>query len=251
MHIKDFADRHLNKLCFVTGASPSLRFVDPAVLQRYVTICVNSSILKFPNCNYFVTDDQGVTSWNYWYKTVHESNCINFLFRDKLKNHVHSLSENRVVFYDHRHWIKEPKEHADIVKTLHMFKDPDVPIIGARSSIASALNIAYIMGCNPIVLLGIDGCFENNKRYYWQFDGEPRAYELHNRFSNVANRGLLYNKPVDQHCVDYDIYWRHFATANPELLNGAIINSSVNGILSIFPKVEINTVMSMYGDRYD
>ena len=248
--IADFANKHHNKLCFIAGASPSLRFVQPDFLNRFVTICVNSAILKFPQCNYFVTDDHGVCTWNYWTKTVRESSCINFLYKTKLQSYVEHLPENRVVFYEHRNWVKNASRNGHEIQNLKMHADPAMPIIGARSSLASALNIAFIMGCNPIVLLGCDGCYEQNKRYFWQFPNEPKAYELNNRVFASANSGLIDNKPVDHHCVEYDLYWQDFAYVNPDLLHGRIINASVNGIVNIFPKVELSEVLRQYGDRH-
>lgn len=237
-------------MCFIAGASPSLRFVKTDLLSNYITISVNSSLLKFPNCNYFVTDDHGVSTWNYWQKTARESKCIKFLFADKLRNYVSHIDPNTVVFFDHRYWSTriENKEvyHKE---NLIVHDDPNIPIIGARSSVASAINIAFIMGCDPIVLLGVDNCYEGIKRYYWQFDGEPKAYETNNRIFSIPNRGLIKNKPVDQHCVDYDLYWQQFAEMNPKLLDGRIINCAVNGILDVFPKVELTDVLQRYGDR--
>jgi hypothetical protein len=231
------------------AASPSLRFIDWEMIRNFVTITVNSSILKYPDCSYFVTDDHGVSSWNYWQKTARESKCIKFLYEDKLTNYVNHLDQRQIVFYKHRFWSTKINNlevyHKD---NLIMHDDPAIPIIGARSSIASAINIAYIMGCSPIILIGVDNCYENNKRYFWQFEGQPKAIEMHNRIFSCANKGVLRGKPVDHHCVDYDLYWQHFAEMNPHMLSGKIINSSVNGILNIFPKVDLKEMIKNFGD---
>ena len=53
MLMKDLQDRYSGKLGFVIGAGPSLRFIDEKQLKPYVTITVNSGIVKVPECDFF------------------------------------------------------------------------------------------------------------------------------------------------------------------------------------------------------
>jgi hypothetical protein len=96
----------------------------------------------------------------------------------------------------------------------------------------------------------MDNCFEDNKRYFWQFENENKASFLNGSINLKPNRGFLKNKQVDEHCVDYNLYWQHFKEVNEEFCHGRIINCSVNGILDVFPKVEIQNVLAKFGDRY-
>lgn len=250
MQLVDLQNIHKNKLCFIAGSSPSLRHVNYTQIKEHVLITVNSAILKYPDCNYFVTDDEDVVNWNYWYKTAVTSNCIKLLFEDKLKKHVADLQMKNLVFYKHRFY----QEHIDNEeeydqKSLRMYEDAAIPIIGARSSIASAINIAVIMGCNPICLLGVDNHYEGNRRYFWQFDGESKAYNHRNKVFSSPNKGLINNKPVDNHCTDYLVYWKRFAKVNSDFISDRIINSSTSSLLGIFPKIAIEKVLTQFGDR--
>lgn len=249
MNLANLQDKHANKLCFVAGASPSLRFVDYNVIKDYIIITVNSSILKFPNCNYFVTDDQDVVNWNYWYKTAIESTCIKLLYEDKLSQYVDN-QRNDIIFYKHRHYNEHAKNKDEYdFESLKIYNNAATPIIGARSSIASAINLAIIMGCNPICLLGMDNHYEGNKRYFWQFDGEIKAYNINNRVFSSPNRGLVQNRPVDNHCVDYLVYWQRFANINAELIKDRIYNCSTTSLLNTFSKISVDAVIRRFGDR--
>jgi hypothetical protein len=247
MTLTEFHNLHHGKMCFIAGASPSLRHVDFKTIKNFITIAVNSSIMKYPESDYYVTDDQGVLDWNYWRQYVLPSKCHKFLFREKLGKHITNYNDSEYTFYDHRYWSQEFNRDNMLV-----YSDPLVPIVGARTSVASAINIAFIMGCDPIVLLGMDNCFEDGKRYFWEFHGEPKAFQI-NKFSNYSRFPSYIdkktNKTIDRHCHEYEKYWSHFAEANPQLLRGKILNSSVNSLLEIFPKVELDRILHIYGDR--
>jgi len=250
MNLKDLKDKHKGKLAFVTGAGPSLRFIDPQLIKPYVTLTSNSSLLKFPDCDYFITDDDGVKTWNYWQITARDSKCIKLLYQDKLTNCVSHLRPEEIIFFQHRQWATPSKEgliyHKENVK---LTDDPEFPIIGARTSAATALHFAYILGCDPIVLLGCDCCYEGTNRYYWQFPGQPKAIEYNNRVFSTPDKGLLKGKPVDTHCVNFDIYWHHFVEMNPEVSKNRIIYVSKTGILDVFPRMTLEEVLTKYGDR--
>lgn len=250
MEMKDFKDKHKGKIAFIVGAGPSLRFINPDSIKDYVIFGVNSGYLKFPDADYFVTDDHAVKNWNYWSMAIKNKKCIKFLFSEKLKDQKPYLNEDETVFFDHVHW-STPKLHDQTIyhkENLVLHNDPLKPIIGARSSIASALHIAHIMGCSPIVLLGVDCCYEGRSRYYWQFPNQPIAKEINNRLFSSPNRGLLKDKPVDNHCVDYNLYWDHFFEMNKEFSKN-IIYCSQGGILDVFQKKTIEEILLEYKDR--
>lgn len=244
-------NKHKGKMAFVVGAGPSLRLVNPNLLKDYVIFTANSGILKFPDCDYFVTDDEGVCSWNYWLTTAKNSKCTKLLYEKKLKGKDSHFRQDETLFFDHRQWAT-PDSKGNLVyhkENLKLTEDPEFPIIGSRTSQATALHWAYIMGCDPIVLLGLDCCYEGRNRYYWQFPGENKAIQYKGFVESSPDRGLLKNKPVDKHCVAYDLYWRHFVEINPDSVNGRIIYVSPTGILDVFPKMTLDDVLKIYGER--
>ena len=251
MMLDDLRNKHKGKMAFVAGAGPSLRFIDPDSIKDYVVFTANSAILKFPNCDYFVTDDDGVCSWNYWLSTAKESKCTKLLYEKKLKGRTDHFRPEEVRFFDHRQWAT-PDSNGKLVyhkENLKLTEDPNFPIIGSRTSQATALHWAYIMGCDPIVLLGHDCCYEGRNRYFWQFPGENKAIQYKGLVESSPDRGLLKGKPIDKHCEAYDLYWNHFVEVNPESKKGRIIYVSPIGILDVFPKNTIEEVIEKYKER--
>lgn len=246
--IQSFENLHKDRLCIVAGSSPSLRHINVEKMHAHIVISVNSSILKLPKAKYFVSDDSAIMSWNYWAEVYKNKDCIKFLYADKFAKLV--PTKHDIVFYEHRQYATASQNGLNYhLDNLAIEADSNVPIIGARSSIATAINIAYIMGCNPIVIVGHDCCYEDDKRYFWQFDGQPRAVVNNNRFFSKPNHGQIDGRPVDSHCVDYILYWNHFAKVNPDLCNGRILDASMNSVNKIFPKVEIDSILDEFGDQ--
>ena len=234
----DLQNRHQNKMAFILGAGPSLHFQDISPLKDYVTFTVNSGILVVPNrlpdCDYFVTDDQGVKNWNYYKETACNSHSIKLLFKAKLENVKSHFRSDEVVLFNHKSWY-EPSNNTWREGGGTLTRDAEAPIVGARTSFATAIHFAYIMGCDPIVLLGCDCCYHGNKRYFWQFPGEQKGYQYYGRdvFSS-PNRGRINGSPVDNNCVDFLEYWAKFAEVNKN--NANIRYASRGGILKSFGK---------------
>lgn len=248
MEMKDLQDKHAGKMCFIVGAGPSLRSVNASLLSNYITITVNSGILKVPDCDYFLSDDIGVKHWNYWHDHAKNGKCIKLLYEDKLKAEAGHFDPQKVVFFKHKWWFQPPKSY-NLPDGLIMTKDANLPIIGARTSVGSAVHIAYIMGCDPIVLLGCDCCYgPRNIRYFWQFPGETPAHRINGeRVFCHANSGKMNNKCVDHHCVEFTQYWARLAKINAGTAN--IIYASEGGILRCFPVMTLNEVLEKYRDR--
>jgi len=173
----DFAGKFKGKLGFVIGAGPSLCDIkEPEKLLDYVTFTVNSGIMKLPNCDYFVSDDRAVKEWTYYPKYIVKSTCEKLLYRVKWENETSELDENKTFFFEHKIW-HFPKTGKVSPEGLLMTEDPSLPIIGARSSVGTAIHLAHIAGCDPIVLLGIDCKMGDDKRrYFWQYPDEPKQY---------------------------------------------------------------------------
>lgn len=245
--LKDLENKHEGEMGFVIGAGPSLHFQDVSDLINYVTITANSGILKIPDCDYFVSDDQGIRSWNYYSDTAKKSRCLKILYKNKLSDSLKHFRKGEVVLFNHKTWY-DPRKKKYYEDGLVMTKDAEAPIIGARTSLATAVHWAFIMGCDPIVLLGCDCCYKGNKRYFWQFSGERKGFQTNGMpIYSTPNRGSRVGKPVDDHCVDFLSYWSQFAEINRDRAN--IIYASEGGILNCFPKMKLDEVLREYRDR--
>jgi hypothetical protein len=245
MNVSDLIDIHKGKVGFILGAGPSLRHISTESLTPYVSVAVNSSVSKFREADFFLTDDVDVRHWDYYQKVLPKINCTCLLYRAKLDGYAGHLTEKRVIWFTHKTWY-QPSTKKYFEDGLVLTKDE--PIIGARTAMGSAVHFLYIMGCDPIVLLGCDCCYEKGKRYFWQFQGEKHCHRLdgQNVFS-TPNKGKCLGQQVDQHSLDFLVYWSALAKQT-EKQGVNVINAS-GGILQWFPRMSFDEVLGKYGER--
>jgi hypothetical protein len=240
MEVKELQDKHKDKLCFIYGAGPSLRYVDETKLKDYVNIAVNSGIVKHAHFDYFVSDDSSIEDWSYYDTVWRHSWTTKLLYRDKFEP---SCSEKKnVIFYDHEWWFS-PSDKKYNYEGLKLKKEE--PIVGARTSVGSAIHLAYIMGCNPIVLLGNDCKIKDDKRYFWQYNKKSfqpfriSGYEFNSR---NQNRGFSKDSLTK--------YWNKFAEVNRKIIGEQVeIIDCSDSDLRCFTRMHLQEIIDKYGDR--
>ncbi|MHA1470880.1 MAG: hypothetical protein ACTSSP_10020 [Candidatus Asgardarchaeia archaeon] len=239
MKVSDFKDKYKGRIAFLLGGGPSLHDVDIDLIKDHVIIAVNSGIVKYPNCYAFVSDDIGVKNWDYYTELLPTLDCVKFLYRDKLKDHCSHL--DYVCLFSHTWWYS-PKERHFNMKGL-LLRDSE-PIIGARTSMGSAVHLAYIMGCNPIVLLGNDCKFKSGKRYFWQYKGENKAQRIAGTKFNKRTQSIGFDQKA------FVNYWNTFAKVNKDILGETVdIIDASESALKCFPKMNINEILDKYGEK--
>ena len=205
--VKDLKDKHKDKLCFIYGAGPSLRYVDETQLKDYITITVNSGFLKDRLCDYFVSDDSSISDWSY-YDSIWMFGCKKLLSRDKFEPICGD--KKNVELFSHTWWFS-PSDKKYNYEGLKLTKEE--PIVGARTSMGSAVHLAYIMGCDPIVLLGNDCKIKDDKRYFWQYNKKSfQSFRISGYEFNSRNQNRGFNKD------SLTKYWNKFAEVNRKII---------------------------------
>lgn len=243
--VDSLINKHAGSVGFVIGAGPSLRHVKPDTIAPYVSVAVNSAISKFTNADYFIADDTAVKHWNYYQQILPSCPGISLLFKAKLKDDYGHLDPERVCLFDHKCWYEPStkKYHED---GLVLTKGE--PIIGARTAAGSAVHFLYLMGCDPIILLGCDCCYEGMNRYFWQFEEERPCFRLNGeKVWSIPNAGIKNGKRYDNHAADFMQYWS--ALAKQVEKQNVNIYSASGGLLDAFPQMSLDDVLEKYGDR--
>ena len=145
------------------------------------------------------------------------------------------------MLFEHKSWFS-PEDKSYNFDGLRLTKEE--PIIGARLSMGSAVHISYIMGANPIVLLGNDCQLSRDKnkyRYFWQFPGERKQFRVRGRkFTHqTQNRGFNQDSFTE--------YWHHVAKVNKD--NKVEIIDASDSCLDCFPNMSIKEILDKYGDK--
>lgn len=238
MILEEIIDKHQGTIGFVCGASPSLRHLTKDHLdfmQKHTVLAVNSALSKIQFADYFVADDIGVKNWDYYIDILPKLDTHCLLYKDKLEGHIDHLDERRVTWFKHKWWY-DPKNKTHNPDGLVMRKEQ--PIIGARTGTGSAVHLAHILGCDPIVLLGCDCCYDGLKRYYWQFEGERFCKRVTGEpVFSFPNRGKHQGEYVDAHCMDFLDYWDKLAEQSEK--DGITILNASGGILECFKRVKL------------
>ena len=233
-------DLHKDQPCFVVASGTSLHGQPIKELKDSVCITINAGIAKAPFADYFLTDDHDIQYWNYWNDILPNNDSKVLLYQRKPWSPINHIHKDRIYWFDHKCWYDNitDKYYAD---GLLFTKEATEPLIGARNSAGSAVHLAYIMGCDPIILLGCDCCFVDNKKYFWQFEGEPKVEKSllgPPALMNPVYKTADYNGfTVDAYFFDFLKYWKALSKqAKEQKIN--ILNAS-GGALDCFENIDI------------
>ena len=239
MKLKELQNRYSGRMGFVLGAGPSLYDLDVDLIKEHICISVNSGIVKYPECDAFVSDDLDIMSWSY-FNIIKKSSCVKFFYEDKFQNECDDLKN--VVLYSKRWWFS-PEDKTYNFDGLRLTKEE--PMIGGRSSMSSAINILYIMGCNPIVLLGNDCKIKDDKRYFWQYNKksfQPHRISGYEFNSRNQNRGFNKDSLIK--------YWNKFAEVNRKIIGEQVeIIDCSDSDLRCFTRMHLQEIIDKYGGK--
>lgn len=237
--LEEFNGKYQGQTAFVIGAGTSIHFQDLEPLKNHITIAVNSGYVAAPWADFFISDDWSAARWSYFFEDlVNSSHTIALLYDPKLSDHLH-LFGTRGVLFRHRKGVSIPDRYEHEKRKYHLGE--------TRTSVGSAIMVAHVMGCSKIVLLGIDGCRQFGRRYFWQLDVEtpyPKAYKIPFRNDNVrpdahdASRCIFQGKQMDRDLIDINRSWEPFATAVNKKCK--VYNVSEASVIDVFPRADLN-----------
>lgn len=226
LNIKDFYNIHHGKVGIVLGAGPSVASMNKNDILKHAVMAVNSSILLDPSIPYWVSDDIAVSNWSYFYKELKNSSCYKFMYRSKLGSFENFFGTDKSILFDHDWWY-QPSTGKKNMSGVIIRRNSFDKIIGARTSSGSAIHIMAIMGCDPIILCGMDNGVKNDKRYFWE--GSAKV----SRLDGKPSRGI-WDK------FDYNGVQEYFSDLyeeNKDSIN--IFDATPGNPMGIFPSVDI------------
>ncbi len=158
--LSDLVDCQKDRKCFVVGAGPSIAFLDLSYIHEHVVISVNSSILRMEwndgegiSDRYWISNDTLCTKWSYFWTHVLRADC-NKIVRVTWKKLDESLRGYGFRYFDARSSDKIDSEDHGLCSV---------------SSVPTAIDLALLMGCREINLLGVDHCMIHGNSHFWQF----------------------------------------------------------------------------------
>lgn len=232
-NLKRFRNIHKGERAFVIGNGPSLRSMDMGRLKGEVTLGCNRVFLGFPEWGF---------NFKYW-AVVDETNI-----RQSADEYVRVLPEEVVKFIPIRFMDLFDLTRFQNCHPINIGFDPKpFPKMSTSPEIIydgwcaaySLLQLAIIMGCAPIYLLGVD----------YRYDIKPgdavkggwSAAGSRNHFTQSycnADKGLVWNYPSFERTDKAFALMKEWNDANGQV----IMNATPNSALEAFPHVDFNSL---------
>ena len=246
-NLEELNSCHEGRPCFIVAAGTSVHYQNVEALKDHVVIAVNSGYLAAPWATYFVSDDWSMERWSFFYNDLRSSKHTQaLLYEDKLGTKVGWFGD-RAVLFRHRKGISIPDKYRHKDKKFHLGE--------TRTSTGTAMMIAHIMKCSPVVLLGVDCCRQNSMRYFWQLPHKLSPFRKEAWPKPKRNDGI----PEDRYRViknseittDFDLKdmtrtWDDFGEAMNEKCR--VYNTSDVSLLKVFPKVNLEKFLEDLND---
>lgn len=221
--LADYQDRHRGQRCFILGNGPSLKRTDLSRLQGEFTFGMNRIYLLFPELGFPTT----------YYVSV------NSLVIEQCAQDIRQLSIPKFLSW-RSHPLIEPTEDMIFLHTTYsgpkFAADARGRLWEGATVTYVALQLAYFMGFDQAVLIGVDHSFSTQ--------GKPNTTVVSegadpNHFdSRYFGKGFRWQLPDLQ--TSERAY--HLARATYEADGRQVLDATLGGKLTIFPKVEYDSL---------
>jgi hypothetical protein len=221
--LQGFKDSHKGQRCFIIGNGPSLRQTDLSRLANETTFGLNRIYLLYPELNFRPT----------YYVVVNK--LVVEQFGDEIAARVPGW---KFISYDARRYIQAGSETVFLFSREgpRFYTDLTRGIWQGGTVTAVALQIAYYMGFDQVILIGIDHSYSAR--------GRPNATvvsagEDPNHFApDYFGRGTRWQLPdLERSETAYRLARDQYARAGRQVLD-----ATVGGRLTVFPKVDYLTL---------
>jgi hypothetical protein len=245
---EEFKDIHKGKLAFLLGTGVSFADVEVAKIHPYITMAINGVLFKYPNPTYLFSCDGGLFYYG----------LLNIVSKN-----THLILSNEFDFSDEGVEVKM-KEYAitnytnvkrkwGVAKTESVtMRNTDDSLVFGLSSVHCAAHLLYIMGCNPIVLIGCDCRFTRGVYSYWMLpeykDKILPAYINEEGEADLPHPGKhkeIMKRNLPGHLSEFKQYWETMHRLAPQVP----IIDACDSAISCFPKMTLEEVLKNYGDR--
>lgn len=240
LQLDDFVNKHKGRRCFVAGNGPSLNQIDMGLIQDEITLGSNRCYYGF---------DKWGFAFNYWA-------CVDRLQLEEYGlEYQDQVPESTVKFipFEYSPLLQFPNccpVNFDYEwRPPYKFSgSPDVLHLGFTVTHA-LLQIAYIMGCNPIYLIGVDHRYNLNsatmqdrsfgekKAKIWIAEDSTKPTHFTDQYTGgEAPKLFITPKPEKaEACFEVARNWTREHGVD-------ILNATPNSALEVFPKVDFNSL---------
>jgi len=222
--VQAYRDLHRGRRCFILGNGPSLRSTDLSRLRGEITFGANRIYLLFPEIGF-------PTSYYVAVNTLVVEQCAAEIASLDLPKFITWRARRRIDRRPHTLFLD-----TDYTQPANFTGDPTRRLFEGSTVTYTAMQLAYYMGCDPIVLIGVDHSFTTQ--------GEPNVTVVSsgddpNHFApGYFGKGFRWQLP------DLQASEAAYCLARDACAAGGrtILDATVGGKLTIFPKVDYRSL---------
>ena len=215
-----FRGLHRGRRCFILGNGPSLRQTDLSRLRGEITFGTNRIYLMFESLGFATT----------YYAAV------NTLVIEQCADEIRRLSLPKFVTWRGRRWLKNDPQalfiDTDYTGPAEFAGAPTGRVFEGSTVTFLALQLAYYMGCDPVILVGVDHSFTTQ--------GQPNVTVVSegddpNHFApGYFGKGFRWQLPdLEASEAAYLLAREAFAADGR-----SVLDATLGGKLTVFPKVD-------------
>ncbi|MBN2386541.1 MAG: hypothetical protein JXB85_05935 [Anaerolineales bacterium] len=219
-------DLHRGERCFILGNGPSLRRTDLSRLQKEYTFGMNRIYLLFPELGFTTT---------YFVS-------VNHLVIRQCAREILALPIPKFVPWSCRRDIGQPTEDTifmDLVCAMWkpgFYRDVRRPFWHGATVTYVALQLAYFMGFEQVILIGVDHNFVTTGPAGMTVVSQG---DDPNHFSpNYFGKGFQWELPD----LETSEQAYRFARQGYEAAGRQVVDATLGGKLTIFPKIDYETL---------
>jgi glycosyltransferase involved in cell wall biosynthesis/Flp pilus assembly protein TadD len=222
-----FQGKHAGKRCVIIGNGPSLNKMDLSFLEHEITFGMNRIYLMFDKWKFRPT----------YYVAV------NPLVIEQSAGEILNIAAPKFLSHKGIPFFDDPREINFLQSIPEWFfaKDPRNGICEGWTVTYVAMQLAYFMGFSEVILIGVDHHFvtpgDPNKEVVSEGD-DPNHFH-----PGYFGKGIRWHLPDLEHSEgSYRMAKRAF-----EAENRRILDATVDGKLTIFPKVDYREIFCTSG----
>ena len=224
--LADFQDKHRGQRCFIIGNGPSLKQTDLTRLRQETTFGMNRIYLAFPELgfetSYFV--------------------CINSLVIEQCAGDIRQLHMPKFLSWRSRDLIPPDNPSEDLIFLHTTYSGPKfAPDVRGRlwegATVTNVtLQLAYYMGFDPVILIGVD--------HTYSAQGRPNTTVVSQSDDQDHFNAGYFGKGFRWQLPDLDTSERGYWMARRAFDEDGrqVLDATVGGKLTIFPKVDYNSL---------
>jgi hypothetical protein len=228
--LRTFRNRHEGERCFIIGNGPSLNKMDLTPLKDEITFGLNRIYLLFEkmgfHTTYFVSVNQYVIQQSA--EEIERLNSPKFIRWDS-REHINFDSDT--IFIRSR---SGPRFCHDVSRQ-GVWEGMTVTYV--------AMQLAYYMGFSEVILIGVDHNFKTK--------GEPSKLVVSKGDDPDHFDPDYFGKDINWQLPDLETSEKAYTLAKKAYLNSGrkILDATVGGKLTIFPKVRYEDILSALSSR--